>query len=40
VEPASGRIKVLRVFSGPKSDLGSTAKEIVRAELEQDDSDP
>lgn len=38
VEHASGRFKVLRVFSGPRSDLGARAKEIVRADLGQGDS--
>jgi hypothetical protein len=33
------RFKVLRVFSGPSTDLGARAKQVIRAELRQGDAD-
>lgn len=39
VQPASTRFKVLRAFSGPRTDLGARAREVIRAELGQGDAD-
>jgi hypothetical protein len=39
VRPASSRFKVLRVFSGPSTDLGARARQVIRAELGQGDAD-
>ena len=38
VRPASSRFKVLRVFSGPSTDLGARAGQVIRAELGQGES--
>jgi len=35
VRPAGGRFKVLRSFSGPRTDLGARAREVMRAEFGQ-----
>jgi hypothetical protein len=37
--PTGGRFKVLRSFSGPRTDLGARAREIMRAEFGQGDAD-
>jgi hypothetical protein len=39
VKPTRGRFKILRPFDGPKTDLGASAKELIRPELGQDDAD-
>ena len=39
VRPAGGRFKVLRSFSGPRTDLGARAREVIRAEFGQGDAD-
>ncbi len=39
VSPAGGRFKVLRSFSGPRTDLGGRAREVMRAEFGQGDAD-
>jgi len=39
VRPTVGRFKVLRPFDGPRADLGARAREVIRAELGQDDAD-
>lgn len=39
VRPSGGRFKVLRSFSGPRTDLGARAREVIRAEFGQDDAD-
>lgn len=39
VRPTGGRFKVLRTFSGPKTDLGARAREVIRAELGQGNTD-
>jgi hypothetical protein len=39
VRPTGGRFKVLRPFDGPQTDLGARAREVIRAELGQDDAD-
>jgi hypothetical protein len=39
VRPTGGRFKVLRPFNGPRTDLGARAREVIRAELGQDDAD-
>ncbi len=39
VKPTRGRFKVLRVFSGPSTDLGARARQVIRAELRQRDAD-
>lgn len=39
VRPAGSRFKVLHTFSGPSTDLGARAREVIRAELGQDDAD-
>jgi hypothetical protein len=33
VKPVRGRFKVLRAISGPGTDLGARAREVIRAEL-------
>jgi len=38
-KPTRGRFKVLRVFSGPSTELGARAKQIIRAEPRQGDAD-
>jgi len=38
-KPARTRFRVLRAFSGPSTDLGARAPEVIRAELGQDDAD-
>ena len=37
--PTGGRFRVLRPFDGPQTDLGARAREVIRAELGQDDAD-
>jgi hypothetical protein len=39
VRPTGGRFKVLRSFSGPPTDLGARAREVMRAEFGQGDAD-
>jgi len=39
VRPAGGRFKVLRSFSGPRTDLGAQARDVIRAEFGQGDAD-
>ena len=39
VMPVAGRFKVLRSFSGPRTDLGARAREVMRAEFGQGDAD-
>ena len=39
VQPPSTRFKVLRAFSGPSTDLGARAREVIRAEFGQGDAD-
>lgn len=39
VRPTDHRFKVLRAFSGPSTDLGARAREVIRAEIGQDDAD-
>jgi hypothetical protein len=39
VKPAGGRFKILHPFDGPRTDLGARAKEVIRAELGQNDAD-
>jgi len=39
VRPTGSRFKVLRSFDGPRTDLGARAREVIRAELGQDDAD-
>jgi hypothetical protein len=39
VKPARSRFKVLRAFSGPATDLGARARDVIRAELGQGDAD-
>lgn len=39
VRPTGSRFKVLRAFSGPSTDLGARAREVIRAELGQGDAD-
>lgn len=39
VKPTGGRFKILHPFDGPKTDLGASAKELIRAELGQDNAD-
>jgi hypothetical protein len=39
VSPVGGRFKVLRSFSGPGTDLGARAREVMRTEFGQGDAD-
>ncbi|MCT9083114.1 hypothetical protein [Streptomyces fulvoviolaceus] len=39
VKPAPSRFRILRSFDGPATDLGARAKDIVRAEIGEDDAD-
>jgi hypothetical protein len=39
VRPTGSRFKVLRTFSGPRTNLGARAREVIRAELGQGDAD-
>lgn len=39
VKPIRNRFKVLRAFSGPSTDLGARARDVIRAELGQGDAD-
>jgi hypothetical protein len=39
VNPPGSRFRVLRAFSGPATDLGATAREVIRAEIGQGDAD-
>jgi hypothetical protein len=39
VTPQQDRFKVLRAFDGPETDLGSRAREVMRAEFGQGDAD-
>jgi hypothetical protein len=39
VKPVRGRFRVLRAFTGPDTDLGARAREVIRAELGQGDAD-
>lgn len=39
VKPAPSRFWMLRSFDGPATDLGARAKDVVRAEIGEDDAD-
>lgn len=39
VEPARGRFRVLRAFSGPATDLGARARDVLRADFDAADAD-
>jgi hypothetical protein len=39
VKPADGRFKILHPFDGSRTGLGARAKEVIRAELGQNDAD-
>lgn len=39
IKPVRSRFKILRTFSGPETDLGARAQEVIRAELGQGDAD-
>jgi hypothetical protein len=39
VRPSGGRFKVLRSFSGTRTDLGARAREVMRTEFGQGDAD-
>jgi len=39
VGATGGRFRVLRAFDGPATDLGARAKQVIRAEIGEDDAD-